>query len=692
MGEDGRIVYKVVLDDGSVVADAQKAGDKAGKALKGAGGGASALQEVMIGAARKIGEAFIDMAGQAAGAVKSFVQDSINVGASFEKSVDQIAATLGYSADDIANNIDGAADSMAALEAKAKEMGASTNFTATQAAEGLNILAMSGYDAQHSMEMIEDVLHLAAAGSMDMAQAAGYISGAMKGYNDETKDSAYYADIMAKGATMANTSVVALGEALSQSAATAASYGQTTEGTTLALLRLAEQGETGSNAATMLAAAMKNLYSPTDQAKEALANLGVNAFDPVSGKARDFNTVVNELQAALGGYSDAERTAYADTIFGIQGFEAYNKMIVTSTDKQEEWTQALAESSGEAAKQYDTMTDNLQGDMDIMNSAMDSLKLSIYESLQPSLRDMTQFGADAFTEMAAAMESDGLPGVLAVVERLLGDMVQQLVDGAPSMLDTGLTLLENLLYGIANNMPQVIDTAVNLLSTLLDVLLEHLPDILAAGASILLGLIHGIMEHLPDILEMGVKLVSTLAGSLLSMLPLIGGVAADLVGGIWNVFTHTDWGQIGMDIVNGLWNGISGIWQSFIDNAMGLFGGFVDGIAKFFGIASPSKKMKWMMEMVGEGSIEGLDEEEGDLHRTVRRIYEQVPIIAEDALAMDDYGGLARGRFEQDVSYNLASAGAMADTTIEVPLYLDSREVARATAWQMGEQLAWEEM
>ena len=94
MGEDGRIVYKVVLDDGSVMADAQKAGQKAGNALKGAGSGASALQEVMIGAARKIGEAFIDMAGQAAGAVKSFVQDSINVGATFEKAVDQIAATL----------------------------------------------------------------------------------------------------------------------------------------------------------------------------------------------------------------------------------------------------------------------------------------------------------------------------------------------------------------------------------------------------------------------------------------------------------------------------------------------------------------------------------------------------------------------------------------------------------------------
>ena len=692
MGEDGRIVYKVVLDDGSVVADAQKAGQKAGNALKGAGSGASALQEVMIGAARKIGEAFIDMAGQAAGAVKSFVQDSINVGATFEKAVDQIAATLGYSAEDIANNIDGAADSMAALEAKAKEMGASTNFTATQAAEGLNILAMSGYDAQHSMEMIEDVLHLAAAGSMDMAQAAGYISGAMKGYNDETKNSAYYADIMAKGATMANTSVVALGEALSQSAATAASYGQTTEGTTLALLRLAEQGETGSNAATMLAAAMKNLYSPTDQAKEALANLGVNAFDPVSGKARDFNTVVNELQVALGGYSDAERTAYADTIFGIQGFEAYNKMIVTSTDKQEEWTQALAESSGEAAKQYDTMTDNLQGDMDLMNSAMDSLKLSIYETLQPSLRDMTQFGADAFSEMATAMETDGLPGVLSVIERILGDMINQLVESAPQMLDTGLTLLENLIWGMADATPTAIDTIITLLSKLLDTFIEHLPQLLAAGTTLLLALLQGIMDHLPDIIEMGIKLVTSLVAGLISMLPQIGMAALQLIYGIFNAFGGTDWGRIGMDIVNGLWNGITGMWDSFVSNATSLFDSFVGGVLNLFGISSPSKKFKWIMEMVGEGAIEGLDEEEDDLHRTVRRIYEQVPVIAEDALAMDDYGGLARGRFEQDVSYNLASAGAMADTTIEVPLYLDGREVARATAWQMGEQLAWEEM
>lgn len=691
MGEDGRIVYKVVLDDGNVVSDAQAAGKKAGNALKDAKGGAGILQEVMVGAARKIGEAFVDMASQAGGAVKSFVEDSINVGATFERSVDQIAATLGYSAEDIANNVDGAADKMGALEAKAKEMGASTNFTATQAAEGLNILAMSGYDAEHSIAMIEDVLHLAAAGSMDMAQAAGFVSGAMKGFNDETKDSGYYADLMAKGATLANTNVVQLGEALSGSAATAKSYGQSAESVTLSLLRLAEQGETGSNAATMLSAAMKNLFSPTDQAKKALEELGVSVFDE-KGKARDFNVVVNELNQALSGFSDAERTAYADTIFGIQGFDAYNKMVVTSTGKQNEWAEALAASSGEAAQQYATMTDNLQGDIDIMNSAMDSLKLSIYESLQPSLRDMTQFGADAFTQMATAMETQGLPGVLSVIEGILGDIVATLIDSAPSMIDSGLTLLEGMITGMAESAPAAMDTAATLMMTILDTILAHLPQLLSAGATLLLSLLLGIMEHLPDILEMGVKLVTSLISGLIGALPYLGAAVLELVYGIINIFAGTDWGQLGLDIVNGLWNGITSMWGSFVENVGNLFSDFVGGIMDFLGIASPSKKFKWMMEMVGEGSIEGLDAEEDDLHRTVRRVYEQVPLIAEDALAMDDYEGLSRGRFEQDVSYNLATAGAMGDTTIEVPLYLDGREVARATAWNMGEQLAWEEM
>lgn len=344
-------------------------------------------------------------------AMKDLAAQTVQTGMSFESSMSQLAATLGMTTDDISNNVDGAGDRFSALRKKAQEMGSATVFSASEAADGLNILAMSGYTAEESIAMVEDVLHLAAAGSMDMASAASYISGAMKGFNDETKDSGYYADLMAKGATLANTSVSQLGDAMSSGAATAAAYGQSADSMTISLLRLAEQGVNGSAAGTALAAAMKNLYTPTDQAKAALEELGVAAYDE-SGKAREFNAVVNDLQGALSGMSEEEANAYKQTIFGIQGLDAYNKMTVTGIEKQEEWAEALAGASdgvGEAAKQYDTMTDNLEGDLAGLNSAFEGVQVAIYDGISPALRELAQLGTQALSDLIPFIQNNVIP-------------------------------------------------------------------------------------------------------------------------------------------------------------------------------------------------------------------------------------------------------------------------------------------
>ncbi|MBQ9042305.1 MAG: phage tail tape measure protein [Eggerthellaceae bacterium] len=353
-------------------------------------------------------------------AMKDLAVQTVQTGMSFESSMSQVAATLGMTTDDISNNVDGAGDRFNALRQKAQEMGAATVFSASEAADGLNILAMSGYSAEESIAMVEDVLHLAAAGSMDMASAAGYISGAMKGFNDETKTSGYYADLMAKGATLANTSVSQLGDAMSSGAATAAAYGQSADNMTISLLRLAEQGVTGSAAGTALAAAMKNLYTPTDQAKKALEELGVAAYDE-SGKAREFNEVVNELNGALAGMSEEEANAYKQTIFGIQGLDAYNKMVVTGTEKQVEWAESLAGASdgiGEAAKQYDTMTDNLEGDLAGLNSAFEGVQVAIYDGISPALRELAQMGTQALSDLIPFINSNVIPAAEWVLHNL----------------------------------------------------------------------------------------------------------------------------------------------------------------------------------------------------------------------------------------------------------------------------------
>ncbi len=352
-------------------------------------GGSGGMGDIGARAGEELGSALSAAFSKAA----AFIGDSIETGMGFDSAMSQIAATMGTAVSEISE-----------MREAAREMGSETNYSATQAAEGLNILAMSGYNAEESMDMLGDVLHLAAAGSMEMSTAAADISGAMKGFDDAAKDSAYYADLMAKGATLANTSVKQLGEALSTGSAMGKAYSQTAEDMTVSLLRLAEQGETGSNAATMLAAAYANIYTPMDQAKKAMQELGVEAYDPTTGKAREFNEVINELNEAItehakknGEVDEALANQYKDLIFGKQGLEAYNKLVVTSIDKQEEWRESLVGASGAASEQYDTMTDNLQGDMDKMKSAFEDLQIEISDQLTPDLRNLVQVATEGLT-------------------------------------------------------------------------------------------------------------------------------------------------------------------------------------------------------------------------------------------------------------------------------------------------------
>lgn len=499
MAADGSVVILIEGDDS----------DLKGK-LDGIGGIASDAASAAKTAIAGIGIALA----AAETAVVAFAKTSVDAGMQFDSAMSQVAATMGLTVQDIQGNVDGAGDTFAMLRDKALEMGSETKFTAQEAAEGLNILAMSGYGATEAVGMIEDVLHLAAAGSMNMASAAGFVSGAMKGFADTTKDAQYYADLMAKGATLANTDVSQLGEALSGGAAAAKSYGQSAETATLALLRLAEQGEVGSAASTALAAAMKNLYAPTDQAAKLLQELGVQAFDPATGSARDFNEVVNELDAALSGFTDQQKTAYAQTIFGIQGFDAYNKMVVTSVEKQEEWAEALRDSAGEAARQYDTMTDNLVGDIDKWNSAVDGFKIALSDELMPTLREFTQSGTDAVSHLTETFKSEGLGAAIEEIGGMAASALTALASSAPAFIDTAVGLIQSFLSGIRDNLPEIASAALDIVGSLAGGIVEILPELAQTGTEIILQLAQSIIDGLPSMVPAAVQTLATLVEQL----------------------------------------------------------------------------------------------------------------------------------------------------------------------------------
>lgn len=307
---------------------------------------------------------------------------SVKTAADFDSAMSQVAASMGKTNDELAAIQVSTDDFNGTLGEFAQKMGRETAFSAKEAAEGLNVLAQAGYSAQEQVEILPDVLNLAAAGQIDMGSAAAYVTGAMNGFNDSTKDAGYYSDLIAKGATLAKTDVASLGEAMAGASSSAKSYGQSAEETEVALLRLAQQNVTGSEAATMLNRTMTDLYAPTDEAAAALDELGVSAYDE-EGKARSLSDVLADLQTATAGMTDEQRNARLNTIFTTNGLQGYNKMCASSAEQTEEFASALEGASGSAEEQAKTQLDNLNGQLTLLKSALEGLLIAIGNTLMP---------------------------------------------------------------------------------------------------------------------------------------------------------------------------------------------------------------------------------------------------------------------------------------------------------------------
>lgn len=308
---------------------------------------------------------------------------SVGVATKFESAMSQVAATMGITTEQIKN---GNKD-FENLQKTALNMGATTKYTASEAAEGLNILAQAGLSADESIKAIPTVLSLASAGAMSLDSAATYVTASVKGFGDSMDNAQKYADLMAKGATLANTDVRGLGEALSGVSATANNYKQSVDSTTLSLLRLAEQNITGGEASTMLARAMADIYTPTSKAKKALDELGISAYDG-SEKARDFNDIVDELSKAFAGMSDEEANATKNQIFTTYGMNAFNKMTAATTKTVDKFKTGLKDATGSAAQQAETQLDNLKGSLTLLQSALEGAGIVIGQRLTPYIRKL----------------------------------------------------------------------------------------------------------------------------------------------------------------------------------------------------------------------------------------------------------------------------------------------------------------
>ena len=335
------------------------------------------------GTITKVGEAIMPASMATVGLGTAAVKTAAN----FDTSMSQVQATMGLTKDSTSKLNGETVNTMDALSKLARTMGKDTKFSASEAADAINILAMAGMDTDDIYSALPATLNLAAAGNIGIAQAADYATGIMSGFGMETKDASRVADVLAVTASSAKGSVSDFGAGLAQAAGQASITGQSFEDTATALGILGNHNISAAEGGNMLQRVLKNLYQPTSTAKDALDALGVSAYDS-EGKARPLQEVLTDLRGKLGELSEEDYNTVMGQIFDTASLRGANFLIQDSGEAFDNLRAKIGGASGAAEKMAEVQQDNLQGQLTILKSQLEELAISFGELLMPKIREV----------------------------------------------------------------------------------------------------------------------------------------------------------------------------------------------------------------------------------------------------------------------------------------------------------------
>lgn len=306
--------------------------------------------------------------------------DTINTYKDFEAAMSQVQAISGSTQSDLTR-----------LTAKAKEMGATTKFTAAESAEAFNYMAMAGWNAEQMMGGIEGILNLAAASGEDLGTTSDIVTDALTAFGLKASDATHFSDVLAQASSSANTDVGMMGETFKYVASMAGSLSYSIEDVALMTGLMANSGIKSTQAGTSLNSVLTRLATNSSGAADAIAALGVNFYDS-AGNARPLGTVMGELREATKGMNQEQKSNLANTVAGMEAQKGLLAILNASEDDYNKLADAISNADGASKRMSDTMMDNLSGDITLFQSAVDGLKISLGERMSNSwLRDIVQW-------------------------------------------------------------------------------------------------------------------------------------------------------------------------------------------------------------------------------------------------------------------------------------------------------------
>lgn len=538
-------------------------------------------------------------------ATVGFASYAVKVGSDFEAAMSKLEAVSGANAED-----------MEALTAKAKEMGATTKFSASESAEALNYMAMAGWKTEDMLGGLEGIMNLAAASGEDLATVSDIVTDALTAFGLQASDSAHFADVLAMASNASNTDVYMMGETFKYVAPLAGAMNYSIEDAAVAIGLMANAGIKGSEAGTALRATLTRLVKPPDAAAQAMKQLGIEVVN-ADGSMKPLSETIVDLREAFAGLTESEQAEKAAAIAGQEAMSGLLAIVNASDADFAQLTEQINNANGAALEMAEIMNDNLQGQITLFKSALEGLGIAIYGSMEEPLKEVVKAGAGYLSELNAAFEEQGYNGLLVTWKKILGEMLQAVSVSGPEMIDVATELIIGFLDTIADNSDNIAEAGVQIVIALAEAAIETLPELADVGFQILVSLAKYIVQNLPELAPVAALLIAKFAANILlnkTKLLETGGKLIKEMASKLKSEGLSKMKDVGKGIVDGVMNGIKSNAGRLLNYVKEWARSILSNAKKALGINSPSKLFR---DEIGANLALGVEEGFEDKYRTM---------------------------------------------------------------------------
>lgn len=388
---------------------------------------------------------------------------SIKVGSSFEAGMSKVQAVSGASNEQLQR-----------LSDKAKEMGATTKFSATEAADAMNYMAMAGWKTEDMLNGIDGIMNLAAASGEDLATTSDIVTDALTAFGLSASDSTHFADVLAAASSNANTNVSMMGETFKYVAPVAGSLGYSAEDCAVAIGLMANSGIKASQSGTALRSMFSRLAKPSKEVKEAMEKLNISLTDS-HGNMKSLDTLMGDLRNSFSGLSESEKAEMASSLAGQEAMSGLLAIVNASDEDFNKLKDAIYGADGASAKMAETMQDNLQGKISILKSTIEGLGIKIYEEIEDPMKEAAEGATDSVEQISSALENGGIDAAVEKTGNIIGGLSVKIAQESPKMVDASVLLLKSFVQGIQKNKNQLKYASREIIDSLCDGLIKLLP-------------------------------------------------------------------------------------------------------------------------------------------------------------------------------------------------------------------------